>query len=176
MIDFKLTENGDISLDTVIRYRPFQLRFTTGTYPKQCIWFDIRQETKIPRPDNSFCISFITEDTETDPVYMVSSCQDFKEKIQALKIRLRTELGEITDFSTFGSSMELTKHKDLRDQATLDAIQSEVYDVVSQIMDTIGSVEVKAESADKTTGYFYCQNINVYLYDTEGIEIYRFDI
>lgn len=46
MIDFKLTESGDISLDKQIKYPKFNIKFGTSEFPQLRITFREKRENR----------------------------------------------------------------------------------------------------------------------------------
>lgn len=178
MIDFKLDDSYDISLDPVNNVPRFKLQFSYTENPTFLIQFSVRGErqeitTSLPR----FQIVFQTEDLSDKTKYAVSTVTRLNEIVQALQIRLKTELSEIPadEYSAFGSELVYTRHQDLVNETTLSQITQYTIDAIADILDDGYTVQSFAEP-DDSAGYFYCQHVNVYIYDRTGTEVYRFSI
>lgn len=178
MMDFALDESYDIILDPIREIPRFKLDFSLSENPKFLLQFDVHDERQDVIPTlPHFKIEFITENLSDTTLYTVPTISRLKEVVQALQIRLKTELSEIQaeNYQSFGSELVRTKHQDLVNDDTLEAIKTYTENAIRDVLDKGFTVQVLAEDND-TAGYFYCQHVSIYIYDKTGIILYTFSI
>lgn len=166
MIDFKLTNSGDFTPDSPNKYPSFKLTFVTGEYPVCRIVFRqgnvYDKETETLSLSNMQCkISFYVINEDEEDSIVAKTVLDDDELRQRILIALRTELNSLSNNLDFGSDLQLDRHEDITQQKTLDSIQQHVYEIVAPLL-TDPQVYVRKELS---SGTFYCQNVNVYIYD-----------
>lgn len=171
MIDFKINNSGDLVLRNNADYPKFKLNFSVSKHPAMCISFNtvnsIYEEDEIA--PKSMEIRFET-DTYSSNGVSNSSVNDIDQIKQLIMLRARTEYGDLANIP-FGSNMYLMKHLDIRSKEVHNNIQKIIYDIVKDLLDN-PSVIVKVE---KSNSYFYCQNINIYIYE-DGELLFSFPL
>jgi hypothetical protein len=175
MIDYELTDIGDIHFEPAVIYPDFKIDFTTNTYNTLCLQFDIRQEYIPVHKNNAFCISFVTSNTPQKQYCDAHILEQLDELMQAIRIQFKTELGEITDRDTLGSNLILTKHLDIRDKTTIDKIEMYASSALADLFYNTYTVKAIAEKGNDTDN-FYCQHVSIYVYDADGTEIYYYSL
>lgn len=164
MIDFALTKSGDINFESAPDQKRLKIRFTADEkYPKMKVWFDVRQEnTATPVNKDALKIRFDTN-PDREPGIRTETVSELKEICQGVYIRLRTEMGEISGYDSFGSLLVDTKHNDLVNDKTLRAIEDAAVNAVADIFpDAVCNAVVEN---DPDAGYFYCQHVSLYIKD-----------
>lgn len=170
MIDFALTNKGDLILEEQTTLPGFKLNFRASRFPVFAVKFFQAPLQDVAR-EKGFKISFNTKAHSEQIKHRALLVEDVKEAAQQVIIRLRTELTELPERQTVGSQLKLVKHERLNSKLNMSRIETMTADAVSSI---IGNVEVVAK-AEYGTGSFYCQNVNVYIY-SNGILFYKFNI
>jgi hypothetical protein len=174
VIDFKLNDSGDIEFDTFCDYPKFQLKFTTGAYSSMQIRFSSDIVSR-PIMSKGMHIQFYTTDMNLQHTIKANAIYDQEATIQAIKMWLDTELGEIADMDYYGSELIYQKHQDLISEDNLGTIQQIVSDIVSQfVTDTVTVIATAERNEDAK--FFYGQNITVRLYASDGSLFYKFTI
>lgn len=171
MIDFELNKKDDIFFTYKPKLEPLRIQFTMSEYPTLRIQFSTDKESsKVSAP---FLIKFYTDES-FDSSVSASCVTGNPELAQNIKIALQTELGELPD-GTFGSELYTYTHKDITNENNLNEIaditESIAYDITGEEI----TANVVAEKNDDA-GFFYGQNITIYLYTTTGNEICRFTL
>lgn len=159
MLDFKITDSGDLAFSDEISSEKIRIRFSIADYPTFLLSFDT-DFRKVNKKEEGLTISFDTNST-LDLNDKFSSAKNDEEIIQAIRIGVRTELGELDQRSTVGSTLLLYKHKRI-DISLLNNVKNIIQDIVNSVSgnDTY-SVEAVQEEG---TGNFYCHNITIYIY------------
>ena len=166
MIDLKLTDSGDIDMTEDISDNPkCHISFYIAKYTPQRISF-----TCIPDNINSktekhdFQISFQTKDLDiyTDKSSIV---QDIDESMQNLKIRLKTELGDVVYNQSLGSELWKTRHGVYYGQneaSILERIRSIVEEELVKCVDQkyLDNIDIDV-SYSTGTGHFACQTVKI---------------
>ncbi len=172
MIDFELNKKDDVTFRYKSKLKPLRIQFAVSDYPALRIQFssDI-EHSKITAP---FKIKFYT-DEPVDNSVSLSYITGNAELAQNIKIALQTELGELANDSTFGSELYTYKHSDITDKNNLNEIASIAEMIASDIIGSEVTANVIVEN-NEDAGYFYGQNVTIYLYTTTGNEICRFTL
>ncbi len=173
MIDFKLNKTDDVSFSRTKSSKKLHIQFTTAGYPVFHVRFTTDKEQAPMATDHAFHIQFYTAEKE-DETYSLDTIIDNEELAQNIKIALQTELGELPDTS-FGSELYSYKHKDITSKDNLSAIRQIAEQTATDIVGLPVTARVVSENND-AAGYFYGQNITIYLSTTAGIEICRFTL
>lgn len=173
MIDFKLNKTDDVSFSRTKSSKKLHIQFTTAGYPVFHVRFTTDKEQTSIATDHAFHIQFYTTEKE-DETYSLDTLVDNEELAQNIKIALQTELGELPDTS-FGSELYSYKHKDITSKDNLSVIKQIAEQTATDIVGLPVTARVVPENND-AAGYFYGQNITIYLSTTAGIEICRFTL
>lgn len=171
MIDFELNKKDDVFFKYKSKLKPLELQFSVSELLALRIQFSTDSEYK--KKTAPFCIKFYTDEPFDDSVSLAYVTGN-PELAQNIKIALQTELGELPD-DTFGSELYSYKHKDITLKDNLNEIENIAEVVASDIVGTHVTAEAVAENNDDA-GYFYGQNVTIYLYTTTGKEICRFTL
>lgn len=170
MIDFALTDKGDLILDEQPMLVKFRLDFRLAQLPGFKLKFFQAPYQDVVK-NNHFKITFDVKAHSDVAKYRAALAEDIEEAVQQVKIRLRTELTELPQRQTVGSQLRLMKHERLNNTLNLSRIRQMTIDAVSSI---VANVEVVAK-AEAGIGHFYCQNVNIYIY-SDGILFYKFSL
>jgi phage gp46-like protein len=92
-------------------------------------------------------------------------------KIQAIKIRLQTTLGDIAGNTDIGSKLELVKHKESTDESVLSSIKTYVTEAIADI---ISDPEIIIKPVVSISNG-YEQKVIIYIYENEML-IYKYDL
>lgn len=171
MIDFKLNKKDDIFFEHKPKLKPLCIQFAVSEYPTLRIQFSSDKESI--KKTSSFNINFYTEEP-FDSSKSISCVYDNEELAQNIKIALQTELGELPDGS-FGSELYSYKHEDITNEDNL----TEIANIAETIAYDITGEDITAEAVSENNddaGFFYGQNVTIYLYTTNGKEICRFTL
>lgn len=171
MIDFAISNNGDIMLSPIKQYPRLAIKFFTSQYPKFRLQFHQGQEQKIIEHPGCLKIRFNSKQRKINEGLSSQLLNSKEELKQRILLRLRTELGDIKKRPDYGSDIVSVRHLDINSADTQQKIIDTVYDQVSDIID---NPVIKAVPAI-CDGTFFCQNIDVYIYDGEEL-IYRFNV
>lgn len=168
MLDFKITNSGDLAFSDNIISEEITIRFTIAKYPSLIVSFDAPQRI-FNKKKEGLTISFDTNKilNLNDKFATVRSDDEIA---QAIRVRVRTELGELKRRENIGSTLLLQKHKKIDDDM-LTNIKKIVQDIVIEVTD---SEEYSVEAIrEEGAGNFYCQNITVYIYREKDL-VYQF--
>ena len=148
MIDFKLTENGDIDIAEAYQYPYFiieyyipardqrninNIRKEARRYPTFKIDFDtdIKQHQQI---DNRFLIKIYTEKRILPfQSVFVESVRDNEELAQEVTIRLKTEQGEFQYLKELGSQLVTLRHSDIKSETTKELARQYTEEAISDV-------------------------------------------
>lgn len=170
MIDFALTEKGDLILEKQSSFSKFKMDFRIAAYPVFTVkFFQVPYQYVVH--DNNLKITFDTEAHSKVTKHRAAFVKDKEALIQQIKIRLRTQLTELPTRQTIGSQLQLMKHERLNSATNLSRIKTMTVAAINNIVSNL-EVIVKAE---ETTGSFYCQNVNIYIY-SDGVLLCNFNI
>lgn len=169
MLDFKITDSGDLAFSDDIITEEMTIRFVTAKHPSFLLRFWTTFAEQNIKPEG-FTISFDTNKKLFLTDKFASANKD-TEIAQAIRIRVRTELSELRNNLAIGSTLLLYKHKKI-DENLLDQIESAITNIVAEVTEEEGySVKVVQEIG---SGNFYCQNITVYIYRDNEL-VYQFE-
>ena len=134
MIDFKLTDNGDIEIGTAEQYPTLRMDFFMKPYA--CLRLDF--DTDINKYDiRPYGIKF---DFYTNPhgratdKKTVRSVTGNAETAQEIKIRLKTEQGEFEPLSSFGSKLVLERHENIHSNAVQEAVRQYAEEAIGDVL------------------------------------------
>lgn len=168
MLDFKITNSGDLAFSDEIVSEKITLKFEIAEYPSFLLTFNTPYKTKNEKREG-VTVFFDTNKTP-DLNNKFSAIKDYDEIAQAIRIRIRTEFEELERRSSVGSTLLLWKHTIINDNM-INNIKVIIQDILDDIVeDAKYSVEVLREEG---TGNFYCQNVTVYIYHEDEL-IYQF--
>ena len=170
MIDFALTNTGDFALGKQSMHPCLRIDWKCSDYPVLKIEFEQAKEHRDQPLASALMIQFDAASGDSSDKIGKGTLHDRDELRQRIIIMLRTELGESPLSEGLGTDLVLQKHRDINDMAVLEAIQSTVKNAVSEVLED-PVVQVKVE---KSSGNFYCQNVNVYIYE-KGELLYSFE-
>ena len=135
MIDFKLTEIGDIDLAIARQYPSFTINLYVPESGKN----------KTARRYDAFRIDFDTDILHSNelgdytdfhqPEYKIGTPPIYnnEELAQEVLIRLKTELGEFELLPSLGSQLVLERHEDIRSSVTLENVKQYVETAIEDI-------------------------------------------
>lgn len=168
MLDFKITNSGDLAFSNNIISEEIIIRFTIARHPSLTVFFDTPQRV-FNKKEEGLTISFDTNKVlNLNDKFATVRSDD--ELVQAIRVRIRTELGELKRKENVGSTISLWKHKKIDDDM-LNNIKNIVQDIVFEVTN---SERYSVEAVRKEgIGNFYCQNITVYIYREKDL-IYQF--
>lgn len=166
MIDLKLTDSGDIDMtEDMSDHQKCNISFYLAKYMPQRISFTcIPSKTNIKNIKHDFRITFQCVDFDicTDKPYIV---QDIDESIQNLRIRLKTELGDVTYNQSLGSELWKTRHETYygkNEGSILEKIKSIVEEELVKCVDQKDLDSINIDVSYSTgSGHFACQTIKV---------------
>jgi hypothetical protein len=168
MQDFKITNSGDLAFSNDIFTETMTIKFVMAKYPSFLLSFKTEEKNENIKPEG-FTISFDTN-KQPNTSSKFASVKENNEIAQAIRIRIRSELGELRNNSSIGSVLLLHKHKRINSEEPIEQIKSIINNIVSNITEEEFYVEVVQENG---SGNFYCQNITVYIYLKNEL-IYQF--
>ena len=152
MIDFKLTNNGDIDIAQIYQFPVFTINFFMKQYP--CLRIDFDTDVLKNKPDQKkFKINFRTNIKQNNDKISTVSIKDKNELAQEIIIRLKTELGEFSYIPTLGSQIILERHTDIRSELTLEKIKQYATEAISDL--GLSTLEITIERIDDTSRYIY---------------------
>lgn len=169
MIDIKTNNKGDLVVGKQEEYPRLNIKWVRSEHPSFRLLFKSGRAMEEPtqRTSEQLGIQFGLGVREKRKRCMTVLHDD--ELQQRVTTRLRTELGDISGDPEYGTKLYKQKHQDIIDAAVQKAVRDIVMDAVIDILET---PDVKVRK-DKTNGPFFCQNLNVYVYDGKK-EIYNF--
>jgi hypothetical protein len=170
MIDFALTDKGDLILEEQPVLPAFRLDFRIAQFQGFTVKFFQAPSQDVVHNDN-FKIRFNTKAHSEEVKYRTSLVDNIEAAIQQVMIRLRTEVTELPIRQTVGSQLRTVKHERLNSRLNLSRIETMT---ANAIKDIVPNVEAIAK-AEYGIGAFYCQNVNIYIY-SDGTLFYKFSI
>ena len=132
MLDLEMTDNGDLAWSSVSSSGAFHLRFALADYKTQHIHFLCRPTSCLQNKHRKgqhirFCFAEPGEEFKVQ----TGLVQNEDERLQALYIALRTELGDVND-DTVGSDFYKEAHHIIADANDLSAIRDKAAEVVER--------------------------------------------
>jgi len=165
LVDFEMTNSGDLKLSSTERYPSLNISWYESEFPILCLNWE-QTEKPLGEPDeDTLTITFNTSNGKTDFAKTVRPIRHKEELAQRLTILLRTELGSSELSPALGTTLTLDKHKDLREMKVLKSIQQKILAAIDSLVEN-PVVILKVEEKD---GPFYCQNVNVYIYQDNDL-------
>ena len=159
MIDFLLSEAGDLVLTERSASEQLRIKFYIGEQPGLRLSFFANLEQPTYTNAN-FCLSFMTALPEAETVHAAAVVYDRDALAQNIRIRIDTELGELLVRPEVGSLVQAIRHKQMYDLINMTSLETAIKNAIYPVLpDAV--VKVKAELG---TGNFFCQHINVYIY------------
>ena len=172
MVDFKISNSGDIVLANSRQFPRMRVDFVASTFPAMRIQFLQDAEEYNRQPEAMQClVRFHTKSRDLSNGSLVVIVSDEEEIQQRILLALRTEYGDIITKPDFGSNVFRIKHLDIQSSTVQRQLEDAILAEIQDILDDPGVV-VKPEKYD---GVFYCQNINAYIYDGDEL-VYEFSI
>lgn len=175
IIDFKITNSGDLILTNHKNEEPFRIDFFIDSFPIFNINFLQGEEntSKNVIPNNCFNLKFKVKNElvgyeKAKKAKIVRNLEEIKQRIL---IKLRTEYGDLSYNKTFGTTLWQIKHLDIRNKDTISKLQKIVEDAIFPILSEPKVVLKKS----KYDGVFFCQNINIYIYNYDEL-VYNFSL
>ena len=169
MVDLKLNERGDLSVQTQSERSRFNVTFMMSKYPAFKIIWKQGDGSGIEQPENSIEVSFFADvSPEYDEVQLLRDNNELKQRIWIL---LRTELKDLKNRADFGTELIRAKHFDVTQNSTLTTVKEIVLDAVSGLLSN-PSVEVKRRHG---SGVFDIHNLTVFIMD-DGVPVFDFDL
>lgn len=170
MVDFEITDTGDLIVKPQPTLPPFRLCFRVSKHPGFTLRFFQAQKTRIVN-DSVFQLRFETLRYGAADACRLEVISGMTATIQQVKIRLRTELSQLPLRTEVGSRLQTMKHKRLGSAANLAEIEKITLEAIEGIV-ARPRVVAKAEKSD---GPFYCQNTNVYIFSEDAL-LYQFSL
>lgn len=176
MIDFKINDQGDISLSDQNKIiKPFKINFSGGQFPKFKIDFRTNINHEISK-NGKFKINFTTNFDDRTLYKKVDVVRDKEEQAQSIAIRLKTELGELQNFfSDFGCEINRMRHQDLLTPANHERIREYVENAISDILN-YNDVTVSVDRLTSEPGNFRLETLKISIYGSDGEIIYIYTI
>lgn len=171
MFDLALTEKGDIIFQqNTSKSNPFKICFTVSNGKSIRIQFRTEDCSPLIGSNNGIKISFNIGKTKNNKKAIIFDDRDAK--IQAIKIRLQTALGDTAGRQSLGSKLETVKHKQLYNKS----VQQQVITMVKEaIQDITPKVEVRVKPMAVKSGTGYVQKLIIYIYEYD-ILIFKYDL
>jgi hypothetical protein len=170
MIDFALTDKGDLILEEQPALPGFRLDFRIAQYPGLVVkFFQAPQQSVLS--NSNFKVCFNTKAHNEEIKYRASLVEDIMAAVQQVIIRLRTELKELPVRPNIGSKLRIAKHGRLNSPLNMSTIEAMTVEAIKGI---VPEVEVVAK-AEFGIGPFYCQNVNIYIY-SNGTLFHKFSV
>lgn len=173
MIDFKLNDIGDITLNESENITPFRINFAAKKYSLFKIDFITKSIQENPNIKDRLKIYFNIDTAEEDKEYKIDYLTDDDETCQEIEIRLKTELNELSRYyESFGSELSLMRHRDLINKSNHDKIAETSKSALSDINENI-SVNVYRTFS---TGNFQIENLNINVSNPDNSVSYTYSI
>ncbi len=166
MLDIAIDNRGDIISKTPQQFPTIKLKWKMTGESTFRILFKTHGDKK---KAEGFNISFRTSNDSIQT--KTASVWGEDELKQRILILLRTQLGDIETQPDYGTELVNQKHLDITDQRVLQKVHDIVFNAVSPLLDD-PRIYVQKKI---TEGPFYCQNIDIYIYDGKK-EIYNFEM
>jgi hypothetical protein len=161
-IDIRVDNRGDFVLANIRKYPRLRIDWVDSTQPVLRLDFEQAEEVVPMEPSSKqICIDFVSAQDERSLDAKALTVTDMEEVKQRLMVRLRTEYGEMSTKSDFGSYLVTQRHEDIMSTEVQNMIQSIVFSEVADLLDA-PKVIVAPKKKD---GPFYCQNLSVYVYN-----------
>jgi len=169
MFDLAITNSGDLSFSKTIKnFSPMFIDFIIAHSPTLKIDFKIDRTKSLTPSNTGILIAFELKDTIFDDE--IDIVNETNATMQAIKMRLKTSLSELSKRQKFGSRLEYSRHKHISDKGTIQEVENYVKEAISDILPY---ATVKAIPFINKTGSTYSQVIKISIYNnTENIYSY----
>jgi hypothetical protein len=169
LFDLALTEKGDLVFkQNTQKENPLKISFIVGKAKAFKIGFQIEDCNRLTC-SNGIKIGFDIDESRYSNSAIILN--DYDAKIQAIKIRLQSAVGEIAGHPELGSMLELAKHLSLNSQK----IQTQVVSIVKKaIADILPDANVVVKPSVINNGKGYDQKLIIYIYDND-ILIFKYN-
>jgi hypothetical protein len=164
MMDFGITNSGDLDLKSQTASDGFQLRFRHGDMPGLQVSFFL-SGSESAETQGQFSMSFKTVQTAAGNVVSPTVLEEDEELMQQIRIAFATELAELPKRTEVGSDIISQRHKPLRDEIVLTALEDAAVNALATILPG-ATVIAKPEKGD---GYLYCRHVSLYVYRNEKL-------
>ena len=166
-IDFLVNNQGDFVLSSIEQYPRLRIDWIDATQPVLRIDFEQGEEySSFSQNSKQLRIDFITDRDNRTLDAKAATVTDIYELRQRIMLKLRTELGEMKLKPNFGSYIVTQRHEDIMSESVQSMIQSIV---LAEVKNMLNNPRVTVVPKKKTETPFYCQNMNVYIYEDEEL-------
>lgn len=164
-LDFKIDDRGDFIVSVPPLYQRLKLSWVNSNYPVLRLNFEQQQSYSTRRMSDKLKVDFITDQASKtmNGKFVVVTGKD--ELRQRIIIRLKTERGEMNLFKNLGSYLVTQRHEDIMSEETKTLVENIVLAEVADILENPKVIAVPKH----TTGPFFCQNMNVYIYEDDEL-------
>lgn len=171
MFDLALTEKGDIVFQQNInRQKPFKICFVVSKGKAFKINFRTEDCSSLVASSNAIKISFDIGKKENNKKAIIF--YDQNARIQSIKIRIQTALGDVAGRQSLGSSLETVKHKQLHDKK----VQQQVITIIKEaIQDILPNADVRVKPVATKSDRGYVQKLVIYIYEY-NILIFKYNL
>lgn len=172
MIDFKITDTGDIIADLEQPISTCKIKFACADYEVQRVKFFVRPIQPQKKKSASQQIRFRYMDTTGMEDARAEIVDELDEALQSIYLHLRTEEGETINYED-GTDLYAQKHTVYRNDNDLDNIRAIVQGVVSGILP--GATATVSYVDCPSAGYFRFQSVKIVIeYDNEVVREFVF--
>lgn len=166
-IDFLVNNQGDFVLSNIEQYPRLRIDWVDATQPVLRIDFEQGEEySSFSQNNKQLRIDFITDRDNRTLDAKAATVTDIYELRQRIMLKLRTELGEMKLKPNFGSYIVTQRHEDIMSESVQSMVQSIV---LAEVKNMLNNPRVTVVPKKKTGTPFYCQNMNVYIYEDEEL-------
>ena len=160
MIDVLISNSGDFVTKNTNIGPKLHIVWEETNYPALHISFETGRNLNDPTvTTDGLHIKFYVD--RSSSLKSGCGCHGKKELKQRVICLLRTETGEVSGDSTYGTTVKTYKHQDIYSNEVVNGIQNIVLSAVKDLLSN-PKVVVKKELNDE---WFGTENLNVYVYD-----------
>lgn len=168
-MDFAIDNKGDLVFSKTKEFDGLNINFRIAEQKGlQLNFIFTDMQTERPSADFELNFEFVKKKNK---YYKAEIFDTIKQKSQEIRIKLRTERGEIRRREELGSKLYAIKHEELYNNNNIRLIENMV---IEALEGAIPNMEVIAKP-EKGIGNFYAQNVGVYIYSDEML-IFKFYI
>lgn len=165
MIDFQLTESGDIAMEESMEEQQCKVSFYISDANVQRISFITEGKSSSNENYAQQKIRFFTTDKPRHAI-QCTTAENMQEKMQAIRLYLMTELMDIPYDREYGSLLFKQRHNILRNSDTYSEVSRIITKVVNEYMPT---ARVEILDTEGSRGYFAFSMYTVNLYDEDEL-------
>lgn len=166
-IDFLVNNQGDFVFSNIEQYPRLRIDWIDAKQPVLRIDFEQSEEYgSFPQNSKQLRIDFITDRDNRTLDAKAATVTEIYELRQRIMLKLRTELGEMKLKPNFGSYIVTQRHEDIMSESVQSMVQSIV---LAEVKNMLSNPRVTVVPKKKTGTPFYCQNMNVYIYEDEEL-------